>query len=97
MDYGIFNVCTDVNACNCMWGCPDTVRESALQVDSERKILYCTRESNLCWWRAGPMLYQLSYIPVPCGSVSRGQATEAKRGFWTANQSNQEKLLHSAM
>ena len=35
MDYRIFNMCTDVNACGCMWGCTDTIRESALIVDSE--------------------------------------------------------------
>ena len=28
MDYGIFNVHTDVNACDCTRGCMDTVRES---------------------------------------------------------------------
>ena len=27
MDYRIFNMCTDVNACDCTWGCTDTVRE----------------------------------------------------------------------
>ena len=25
MDYGIFKVCTDVNACNCTWECTDTL------------------------------------------------------------------------
>ena len=34
MDYGIFNVHTDVNACECTLGCADTVRESALKIDS---------------------------------------------------------------
>ena len=38
MDYGIFNVRTDANACDCTMGCTDTVRESALKVDSGRKI-----------------------------------------------------------
>ena len=27
---------TGVNACSCLWGCTDTVRESALKVDSGR-------------------------------------------------------------
>ena len=31
MDYGIFNVRTDVNVCNCTQGCLDTVREPALE------------------------------------------------------------------
>ena len=34
MDYGIFNARRDVNACDCTRGCTDTVRESALIVDS---------------------------------------------------------------
>ena len=41
----------------------DTVRESALKVDSGRKIPCRTEESNLPQQRAGPTLYQLSYIP----------------------------------
>ena len=65
MDYRIFNVLSDVNACNCTWGCTDTVRESALKVDSGRKIPFGTGESNQRQRRAGPMLYQLSYIPTP--------------------------------
>ena len=42
----------------------DTVRESALKVDSGRKIPCSTGESNLHWQHASPMLYQLSYIPT---------------------------------
>ena len=34
MDYGIFNVRTYVNVCNCTPGCSDIVRESVLRVDS---------------------------------------------------------------
>ena len=44
MDYGIFNVHTDVNACDCTRGCTDTVRESALKVDSRRQIPCLTGE-----------------------------------------------------
>ena len=29
MDYGIFNVRTDVNACDCTRGCTETLTESA--------------------------------------------------------------------
>ena len=65
MDYGIFNVRPAVNACDCTWGCTDTVRESALKFDSGRKIPCCTGESNLRRRRAGPVLYQLRYIPIP--------------------------------
>ena len=64
MDYRIFNVRTDVNACDCARGCTDTVRESALNVDSGRKIPCRTGESNLRQRRAGPKAYQLSYIPT---------------------------------
>ena len=66
MDYGIFNVHTDVNACDCtrglQRGCWDAVRESGVKVNSRRKIPCRAGESNLRRRRAGPMLYQLSYI-----------------------------------
>ena len=62
MDFGIFNVRTDVNSYDCTRGCTDTVEESALKVDSGRKIPCGTGESNRRRQRAGPMLYQLSYI-----------------------------------
>ena len=65
MDYGIFNVRTDVNACDCARGCTNTIRESALKDNSGRKIPGRTGESNLRQHHSGPMLYQLSYIPVP--------------------------------
>ena len=39
MDYGIFNVRTDVNACDCTQGFTDTVRESALIFDLGEKSL----------------------------------------------------------
>ena len=64
MDYGIFNVRTDGNACDCTRGCTDTVTESALKVDSVRKSPRRTGESNLRRQRAGPMVYELSYIPT---------------------------------
>ena len=41
-----------------------TLQESALKVDSGRKISHCTGESNLPQQRAGLTLYQLSYIPA---------------------------------
>ena len=64
MDYRIFNMHTDVNACNCTQGCMRTTSESALKADSGRKIPCRTRESNLHWRCEGPLLYQLSYIPT---------------------------------
>ena len=65
MVYGIFNVRKDVNECDCTRGCTDTVRESALKVDSGEKFRHRSGESNLCRQRAGPMLYHLSWITTP--------------------------------
>ena len=62
LDYMVFNVRTDVNACDCTWRCTDTERESALKVDSGRQIP-CRRGESI-EWRAGPTLYLLSYIPT---------------------------------
>ena len=44
-------------------GCTDTVRESALTVDSGRKIPCRTGEWNLQQRRAGPTLHPPSYSP----------------------------------
>ena len=65
MDYRIFNVRTDVNACDYARGCTYSVSESALKVDFRRKSPCRIGESNLRRRRAGQMLYQLSYIPTP--------------------------------
>ena len=65
MDYRIFNVRIDVNACHCTWGCPDTNRESALKVDPGKKMPCPIGASNLYQRHDGEMLYQLSYIPIP--------------------------------
>ena len=74
MDYGIFNVRTDVNACDCTRGCTDTVRDSALKVDSRKKIPCRTGESNLRRRRAGPIFYQLSYTPTDVICIAVGCA-----------------------
>ena len=72
MNYRFFNVHTGVNACGCTQECTDTVRESALKVDSGRKTPCRTGESNLCQRRAGPTLYQPSNTPLCAASpVSR--------------------------
>ena len=65
MDYGIFNVRIDVNAYDCTRGCTDTGRESALKVDSGRKLprRAGAGKSNLRQRRASPMLYQLKDVP----------------------------------
>ena len=76
IDYRIFNVSTDVTACGCTRGCTDTVRVSVLKVDSGRKIPCRTEESNLPQRRAGPTLYQLSYIPTPSVSFKRQLKTD---------------------
>ena len=64
MGFRIFNMCTDVNVCDCTQGHMDTERETALEVDSRKKVPCCTRESNLHQQHDSPMLYQLSYIPT---------------------------------
>ena len=79
MDYGIFNVRTDVNACNYTWRCTDTEGESALKVDSRRKIPCRTRESNLRQWHAGLMLYQLSYLPTQQSYNNNKTSTSSER------------------
>ena len=61
----IFNVRAVVNAGDCTRGCTDTVRESAANIDSGRKISCRTEESNLPQQRAGPTLYQRSYNANP--------------------------------
>ena len=77
-----FNMCTDVNTCDCTWGYMDTVRETALKVDSGRKMPPCTRELNLCQWCASPMLYQLNYIPTPSFHVV-GQRPSSSSTWWS--------------
>ena len=56
MDYRIFTVRTDFNACDYTRGCTDTERESALKVDFGKKIPCRTGESNLRQRRDGSML-----------------------------------------
>ena len=51
-------------------GCTDTARESALKVDSGRKIPCQTGDLNLPQWCAGWMPYQLSYILSVCVCVA---------------------------
>ena len=80
MDSRIFNARTDVNACDCALGCTDTVRESALQVDSGRKISCRTGKLNLRRRRTGPMFYQLSYIPTFL--IEYGDLTDTRKNFF---------------
>ena len=56
MDYRIFNVSTNVSAFDCTRGVRTHVRDSALKVDSGRKISCRTGESNMRQRRDGPML-----------------------------------------
>ena len=64
--FGIFNVHTDFDHAIAHGGCADTVRESALEVDSGEGIPCHTRDLNphqYCTWLFSQMLYQLRY---PC-------------------------------
>ena len=62
----------------------NTIRESALKVDSGRKIPCCTGESNLHQWRADLMRYQLSYVPAPAGKCLAwlASASSASLEWW---------------
>ena len=91
MDYRIFNLRAGVNACDCTRGCTDTERGSALKVDSGRKILCHTGELNLRQRRAGPMIYQLGYIPIP---VSKIKTHEQFRFFFF--QGTNKRLFYIA-
>ena len=71
-------------------GCTDTVRESALKVDSGRKIPCRTEESNLLQRRDGPISgvtvrcsNQLSYIAILLSAMSarRRAAVGLSPGF----------------
>ena len=97
MDYGIFNVRTNLNACNCTRGCTDTVEKSALKVDSGRKVPCCTGESNLCWQRAGPMLYQLSYIPPMTYSLPSSHLSLICEGRWGITDDFATSFLHFSL
>ena len=66
MDYRIFNVGTDVSACDCTRGYTDTVRESALKVDSRRKSLAASGNRTCV---DGVSVHQLSNIPNPTSEV----------------------------
>ena len=78
MDYQIFNICKDVNACLCTWGCMDTVKESALKVDSGRKIPCRTGGLNLHQWHASSTLYQLSHIATTFACLYSHQFSVAR-------------------
>ena len=94
MDNRILNVCRNVNACDCTRGFMATVRESALKVDSGRKVPCCTGESNLCWQRAGPMLYQLSYIPPMTYSLPSSHLSLICEGRWGITDDFATSFLH---
>ena len=80
MDYGAFNVRTDVNACDCARGPTDTVRESALKVDSGRKIpgpgcLSLHFSKKACILQADNLVHSRNCTPnhadtVPSGVIS---------------------------
>ena len=64
MDYRIFIVRTDVNACTLLTGVYGRRKRVCTETSTRRKIPRRTEESNLPQRRAGPTLYQLSYIPT---------------------------------
>ena len=62
------------------------VRESALKVDSGRKIPCRTGESNLRQQRASPILYQLSYIPTHSRSSSSSNSSGSSNSSSSGNR-----------
>ena len=56
------------------------VRECTLKVDSGKKIPPRTGESNLRQRRAGPTLYELSYIRTPVSSLAFSEWFAMKKG-----------------
>ena len=64
MDYRVFSVRTDANACGCTRGVR-TPLECLHRKLAQRKIPCRTGESNLPNRRAGLTLYQLGYVPTP--------------------------------
>ena len=66
MDYMIFNVDTDVNACDCIRGCTDTIRESALKfwLWEKHPLLHKRIQSVLAACRSDALPTELH--PHPC-------------------------------
>ena len=63
--FGIFNVHTDVNACDCTWGCTNTVREFELTADhgGEKSIL-AQGNLNLDQQLVRPLNEMSSFLPL---------------------------------
>ena len=62
--FGIFDMHTDVDVCNCTQGLYGHHSESALEVDSGRKIPCCIEDLSpceYCAWLFSRTLYQLNY------------------------------------
>ena len=64
----IFNVCTDINACDCMW--PNTTRETARKADFGNNSLATPGIRTCVSGIPGLTLIQLSYIPASIGLIS---------------------------
>ena len=86
MDYSIFNMRTDVNACDCMQGCMGTVRESALKVDCGRKNPRCTGGqtcvNGMPVWCS---VIWVTFAPVACTEIRlQGKQTDKETSVRTA-------------
>ena len=79
MDYGIFNVHADVNECDCTQGCTDTVRESALKVDSGRKIP--AAPGNGTYFSKVPVLSKYLPFAGPSASTVKAEIHERFRPY----------------
>ena len=84
----IFIVHTGVNACNCTQGYKDTVRESALKVDSGRKSLAALGNRICVSSVTVHCSNQLSYIQSPMvGACSSKSPTPIPPCMWTSHSS----------
>ena len=71
MDYRIFDVRTDVNACDCTRGCTNTVRESALKADCGREEKSLAAPGNRTSVSGVPVRCSTNWVNLPphCLSV----------------------------
>ena len=78
MDYRIFILCTDVNACDCTPGCTDTERESAVKADWGKKNLAAPGTRTFVSGMMIRCFNQLTYIPSPGSCVTQSCWTQNK-------------------
>ena len=81
MDYRIFIMHTDVNACNCTRACMDTERESALKADWEENLLlhWEIEPASVAWWFDALPTEPHPHLCVLCVSTCRFFSDKGRR------------------